>query len=143
MKRHSSKNLLALTAILGNVGLLMLGAYWMNTGDCTPAARFLSQVLATQVSSLRRRDLLRFAAAAPDGPCPAPFYLFTPDEAESLYPSLKECSLSVYAEQWHSFMASHPARVLRLQEAAFAVWPGYTASEENWPVYGKKRHGLT
>ena len=59
-------------------------------------ARVLSQVLATQVSALRRRKPLRFAAAAPDGPCPAPFYL-TPDEAESIYSSLSFGFVTVMA----------------------------------------------
>ncbi len=126
-------------AILAQVFASLAYSFRVKTGGSPPMIHLLGLVHENPVSTSesRRTELLRHAAAAPNGPEPAPFYFFTPDEAESVYPSLKDCCLSVYAERWHDFMASHPARVLRMQDAAFAVWPGYTASEENWPVYGE------
>jgi hypothetical protein len=132
--------ILICAAIAAQVFASLAFNFYRVTTGVPPPVMHLSSLMhenPESTSTSRRYALLRHAAAAPNGPEPAPFYFFTPDEAESVYPSLKDCSLSVYAEFWHDFMASHPARVLRIQDATFAVWPGYTASEENWPVYGE------
>lgn len=69
------------------------------------------------------------------------FFLMTTELLESIFPDLRNCGVTIYAQQVQEFLSRHPKRTSSIEEANVIVFAPYLAWETNWPIYkGQKRN---
>ena len=70
------------------------------------------------------------------------FFMFEYEDLEEVFPELRNCGITVYANESYHYLGQHPQRTWNIYDAKILIFPPYMAWETNWPVYSKDSKNL-